>query len=146
MRPTEEGAMMDVDSLRAELETQLAKNPDPDAPDGFRDRFETLVEQYKDADDDVPKPQMEAMLQQVRAEAEAAWCCVEHARGEDAPPYVPEAPPRAEPAVKPTSPGDPVERVDAQIEPAEAGFVQRYGIGLVVAVIVLVGAYYFFRR
>jgi hypothetical protein len=138
---------MDIDSLRAELETHLAKNPDPDAPGGFRSRFETLVEQYNAPDDDVPKPQMEAMLQQVRADAEAAWCCVEHARGEDAPPHAPEPPPRAEPADRPTPPGDPViERAHPDLNVPGAGFVQRYGIGLVVVVVVLGAAYYFFGR
>lgn len=134
---------MDVDSLRAELETHLAKNPDADAPGGFRDRFETLVEQYQAADDDVPKPEMEAMLQQIRAEAEAAWSCMEHGRGEDAPPRAEE--PRAEPANRPTPPGDPVsERLDPQV--IQPGFIQRYGLVLVVAVVALGGAWYFFGR
>lgn len=143
---------MDVESLRAELETHLAKNPDPDAPDGFRDRFDTLAEQYKDANDDVPKPQMEEMLKQIRVEAEAAWCCVEHARGEDAPPHRPEAPPRAEDAPKPDPAGpviapkvDPAERAEAPSQP-EAGFLQRYGIALVVAAVVIAGGWYFFGR
>jgi hypothetical protein len=138
---------MDVDSLRAELEAQLAKNPDPDAPGGFRDRFDTLVEQYKAQDDDVPKPQMEAMLQQIRTEAEAAWCCAEHARGEDAPPHVPQVPPRAEAAPRP-DPAGPVisEKVQPQVSRPEAGFVQRYGIALVVAVVVIAGGWYFFGR
>jgi hypothetical protein len=137
---------MDIDSLRAELETHLAKNPDADAPDGFRDRFETLVEQYQAPDDDIPKPQMEAMLQQIRIEAEAAWCCVEHARGEDAPPHAQEPPPRAEPVNKPPHPGDPVSERAHQVSQPEPGFMQRYGIALVVAVVVLGLAYYFFRR
>ena len=138
---------MDIDSLRAELEQHLAKNPDPDAPEGFRARFETLVQQYQAADDDVPKPQMEGMLQQIRDEAEAAWCCVEHGREEHAPPKAPDPGPRAEPAGKPTPLGDPVtERAAPQMTPSEAGFLQRYGLALAIGLVVLAGAYYFYRR
>ena len=63
---------MDVDSLKAELEKHLAKNPDEHAPHGFRDRFNTLVEQYQSEGDCIPKPYWSSELQQIRNEAEAA--------------------------------------------------------------------------
>jgi hypothetical protein len=134
---------MDVDSLKAELEEHLAKNPDDQAPDGFRDRFNVLLEQYQANDGEHgTKAVIETELQQIRAEAEAAWRCCESPRAE-------EAPPRAEAVEAPVAPapGDPVRaQVDEHVNPAAPGFMQRYGLSLIVAVVVLGAAYYFFRR
>lgn len=131
---------MDVDSLKAELEEHLAKNPDEHAPGGFRDRFDTLVEQYKDEGDDVPKSAMETELQQILDEAEAAWNAAASPRAET-------PPPRAEPVERPAAPGDPIRAtIDAHVNPPEPGFMMRYGLALIIALVVLAGAYYFFRR
>ena len=142
---------MDVEALRNELEQHLSKNPDEHAPHGFRDRFETLVEQYQAGDDDIPKEAIETELQQIRNEAEAAWsCCAEHPRGEAAPKI--EEAPKAEDRPAPPSP-EPIERpaaapADTVVpdEPAEPGFMQRYGLALIIIVVALGAAWYFFRR
>lgn len=63
---------MDVDSLRIELEKHLEKNPHKDAPDGFRDRFDVVAEQYRADDRNVPKSGLEALLRRITDEAEAA--------------------------------------------------------------------------
>ena len=132
---------MDVDTLRAELEEHLAKNPDDLAPGGFRDRFETLVEQYKANDGDPTKAEIEAALQQIRSEAEAAWTCCATPEGREAPP------PRAEPVERPTSPGDPVSiPVEEVGNPAESGRIRLLGVPLLIFVVVLAGAYYFYQR
>jgi len=133
---------MDVDSLKAELEEHLAKNPDEHAPHGFRDRFNIVVEQYQAAESDVPKAVLETQLQQIRADAEAAWKCCDA-------PHAPDEPHRVETAERPAvpAPGDPISaRVDEHVNPATPGFIQRYGLALIVAVVVLGAAYYFFRR
>ncbi|HYI64856.1 MAG TPA: hypothetical protein VEW71_08235 [Allosphingosinicella sp.] len=63
---------MDVDGLRIELESHLEKNPHKEAPGGFRDRFDVVVEQYRADDGDVPKSGLETLLRQIAHEAEAA--------------------------------------------------------------------------
>ena len=62
---------MDVDSLRNELEKHLAHNPDADAPQGFRARFDMAVEQYQGDGGGMTKEALETELQQIRTEAEA---------------------------------------------------------------------------
>jgi hypothetical protein len=132
---------MDVDSLRTELEKHLAKNPDAHAPHGFRDRFETAAQQYQADEETIPKAALEAELQQIRTEAEAA---ANAAGMRDEAPAAAEPRAEAEPA-RPTP--DPVERAaePAQIGPP-ASNAMSYGIAIVVAVIVIAGAWYFFRR
>jgi hypothetical protein len=129
---------MDVDSLKAELEEHLAKNPDADAPHGFRDRFQSLTEQYQAEGGEIPKSVWEGELQRVRNEAEAAWKCADpsHDHGPAA---------RAEARETPAAPASDA-RADETVNPPVAGFMQRYGIALIVAVVVLAGAWYFFRR
>jgi hypothetical protein len=129
---------MDVDSLKAELEEHLAKNPDEHAPGGFRDRFDLLVEQYQADDGDVPKSVLEAELQQIRSEAEAAWSCC-------ATPHAEEAPPRAEAVEIPADPGGPISAPADDVDPPASGLM-RYGLALVAALVILAAAYYFFRR
>ena len=63
---------MDVKSLRSELERHLGNNPDKDAPDGFRDRFEGIVDEFESGNDHVPSEVRETQLQQICKEAEAA--------------------------------------------------------------------------
>lgn len=75
---------MDVDGLRSELERHLEKNPHEDAPGGFRDRFDVVVEQYQADDGDVPKSALETLLRQIADEAEAAV----NAHAADPPPVV----------------------------------------------------------
>jgi hypothetical protein len=137
---------MDVDSLKAELEEHLAKNPDEHAPHGFRDRFDSLAEQYKIEGCKVPKSVWEGELQRVRDDAEAAWKAAEGS-GAGAAPRAEAPTPRAD-AVE--APAAPAERSDPPtvdpVDPPAPGFMQRYGIALVVAAVVLVGAWYFFRR
>jgi hypothetical protein len=141
---------MDVDSLKAELEEHLAKNPDEHAPHGFRDRFDSIAEQYKCEGCEVPKAVWEGELQRVRDDAEAAWRAADGS-GADAPPPRAEAPqPRAEAVEAPSAPPAPVERSDPPrldpVDPPPPGFLQRYGVALAVAAVVLIGAWYFFRR
>jgi len=136
---------MDVDSLKAELEEHLKKNPHPDAPDGFRDRFDAFVEQHAaEADeDDFSKAELEEQLKRIRDEAEAAW----NAAGAD---------PGGAPKVDAPSAPAPAPRVGAPSAPAadgggggdaagaSPGFLQQYGIALVAALIVLVIGYFYF--
>lgn len=132
---------MDVDSLRAELEQHLEKNPHPDAPDGFRDRFETVAEQLAAADGDFPKSVLEGQLQQIWNEAEAA------ANAADAKPAA--MPKAAAPAARPKAAAPPAPAADsggddAASTPAQGG-QQRTAIvaGLVAAA--LVAAFFYFR-
>jgi len=131
---------MDVDSLKAELEEHLAKNPDEHAPSGFRDRFDTLVAQYKSDDEDVPKATLEAQLQKIRSEAEAAWACCAAPHAGEAPP------PRAEQVDAPADPGGPVSAPADQPADTPASGFMRYGLTIVAALVVLAAAYYFYRR
>lgn len=66
---------MDVDSLKNELEGHLKRNPDENAPSGFRDRFAATIEDIEAAEDEESKAELQAALQQIRAEAEAAANC-----------------------------------------------------------------------
>ena len=145
---------MDVEALKNELEQHLAKNTDEHAPHGFRDRFGILAEQYQAEGEDGPKAAIEAELQQIRAEAEAAAnCCCEQPGAEATPPKaeapsprVEEVPPKAEDRPAPPSP-EPIERpAAAPAEPAQPGFMGRYGFALIIIVVVLAGAYYFYQR
>jgi hypothetical protein len=131
---------MDVDALRAELEKHLANNPDEEAPHGFRDRFDALLEQYQAAEGgSVHKAVLEQQLQQVRAEAEAA------VRAAASPPAE-AAPARVEPPVKPVPPFERShEPADEHLAPPGSGLL-RNTVTLVAAVAVLAAAYYFFRR
>jgi hypothetical protein len=140
---------MDVDSLKAELEKHLAKNPDENAPHGFRDRFNTLVEQYQAEGGSIPKATLEQELQQIRNEAEAAANAAgTESAGDPAPAPRAEAP--AEPAPPPPAeavPSAPVSApVNASADPAPSGAMPRMLIALVIGVIVLAAAWYFFRR
>jgi hypothetical protein len=146
---------MDVDSLRNELEKHLANNPDAHAPHGFRDRFNIAVEQYEAGGEGIPKEALEAELQQIRVEAEAAARAAgtegdapaqPHAEAVQDAVVAPEAP--AEPiAVAPAAPvvaSSPAPSADHG-DPAPGGFA-RYGVPLIVALIVMAAAWYFFFR
>ena len=63
---------MDVAAIRNELEQHLENNPHPQAPSGFRDRFDAVVAEMESGDDDFPRSVLEAQLQQIRDEAKAA--------------------------------------------------------------------------
>ena len=141
---------MDVDSLKAELEKHLAKNPDEHAPHGFRDRFNTLVEQYQAEGESIPKPVIEQELQQIRNEAEAAAKAAGTEPADDL-----AAAPRSDVVAAPPAPSAPVETpVSAPAgapadEPADApssGFGMGTILIVVAIIVVLAGAYYFFRR
>jgi hypothetical protein len=143
---------MDVDGLRKELEEHLAKNPDPSAPSGFRDRFDSAVEQMA-GNDGIPDSAWEAQLQRIRDEAEAAHQCLgDHIDLPD-----------EEIRTKPAGAGDPppveqrLEDRDTIRPPAadsggriaaaegQIGFLKRFGIPLGVAAIALAAAYFAFR-
>ncbi|MBV9882873.1 MAG: hypothetical protein JO276_07695 [Sphingomonadaceae bacterium] len=140
---------MDVDSLKTELEKHLAKNPDAHAPHGFRDRFETAVEQYQSGADQIPKAEREAELQRICAEAEAAANAAgvtEAAPAEPAQRVAIET--RPEPELRPAA-SDPVRtEVDPVVNPPapEGGSGLRYGVAILIAAVVLAGAYCFFRH
>ena len=63
---------MDVAALRNELEQHLANNPHPEAPGGFRDRFDEVVSDLEASGEDDPRSALEAQLQQICVEAKAA--------------------------------------------------------------------------
>ena len=125
---------MDVDALRKELEEHLGKNPDENAPSGFRDRFESVLEQMR-ADDGVPDEAWNAQLQRIRDEAEAAAKCASDdqggtrgTRGKDVP----------------TEEAGGGASTPAQ-DQASASFLQRFGLPLGVAAIALAAAYFALR-
>lgn len=150
---------MDVDSLRAELEQHLDRNAHPDAPDGFRDRFDHVAEQIGAGEGDSPKSVLEGQLQQIRNEAEAAANA-----GDAKPPAKPPAGPRVRaPAAKPkvgappapdaarvggekvvTAPAPTAGRGGDDAAPSP-GFLQSYGIVLVLIVAVLAAGFFYFR-
>ena len=122
---------MDVDALRKELEEHLEKNPDQDAPSGFRDRFESALEQM-DADDGISDEQREAELQRIRDEAKAAHSCVSDQSDV----------PDNESGTKPEGGGD--GSADAE-RPNPTAILRRFSIPFGVAVIALAAAYFAFR-
>jgi hypothetical protein len=152
---------MDVDGLRNELEELLKKNPDENAPQGFRDRFEAAVAMMSVEGDGIPVQAQEAELQRIRDEAEAAAAAAGGARaGRGAPAPAPKRKATAPTRPKKGDPG-PVETkiddhgsaagaqmgsgpVEAQ-DSASAALLQRFGIAGGVAVAVLVAAYFFLR-
>ena len=146
---------MDVESLRNELEKHLAHNPDADAPRGFRDRFNMAVEQYQAGGEGIPTQALEAELEQIRIEAEAAAKAAGAESDEPAlqprteavqEAVVAPAPPAEPVVVAPVAPTPPARPAVAPVDPAPGGFVQRYGVALVVALIVIAAAWYFFFR
>ena len=147
---------MDVDSLRNELEKHLAHNPDADAPQGFRARFDMAVEQYQAGGEGIPKEALEAELQQIRTEAEAAAKAAGAEGGEPAP--QPRAESAADAAVAPEPPAEPVVVPPAapvvtppaapaadHADPAPSGFA-RYAVPLIAGLIAMAAAWYFFFR
>jgi hypothetical protein len=155
---------MDVDSLRAELEEHLKKNTDEHAPHGFRDRFDTLAVELGEAGDAGSKSALEAQLHQVRVEAEAAAKCCEGGHAADTPEHPPgAAAPEAAPAAIAPEPAAaaaaPAAQMDDQRSAAEGkawagdmatapapGFLQRFGIPLLIVVILLIAAWLYLRR
>ncbi|HMJ93738.1 MAG TPA: hypothetical protein VK472_06540 [Allosphingosinicella sp.] len=124
---------MDVDGLRKELEEHLKENPDKNAPSGFRDRFDTVLEQMA-AEDGVPDDVWEGQLQRIRNEAEAAHNCLRDQSD------VPDNDPRTEPDGGGAPP--PVEHAAGR---GSSGLLQRLGIPLGVTAIALAAAYFAFR-
>jgi len=146
---------MDLESLKAEMEEHLKHNPDADAPQGFRDRFDTVVEELKSGDNDFEESELHAQLQQIRDEAEAAACAHEAGGGDDADdPGVgrPADPPRASAAPDGPDIGDPPAggasiTPEPRVTDAEpsGGALQRFGFPVLVVVVLLAAAYFFFR-
>jgi hypothetical protein len=150
---------MDVGSLKNELEEHLKKNTDEHAPHGFRDRFEMVAVELEAAGDEGLRSALEAQLHQIRAEAEAAAkCCAGGGADDEAEPVAGatrpgaaasarEAEPAAGPPASASTPGaataDP-EISDMATEPSP-GFLQRFGLPLLVALIVVVALLYYFR-
>jgi len=129
---------MDVETLRAELEKHLEKNPHEDAPGGFRDRFEAAAELLQAGDTEIPKSELEENLQQICDEAEAAAKAggASSGRGEAVvPPRVAPPPPRA---VVPEDPRPPVEAG------ARAGFPVLW-LGIGAGLVALALGYYYLR-
>ena len=144
---------MDVDSLRKELEEHLKKNPDESAPSGFRDRFESVLEQMA-ADDGIEDSEWEAQLQRIRDEAEAAHKCTgdqsdvpdndlrtDPAGGGDSPPVEQESDDR-ETATPPAA--DSGGRTVGS-EGRDSGGLLRFGLPFGIAAIALAAAYFAFR-
>lgn len=144
---------MDVDGLRKELEEHLAKNPDANAPSGFRDRFDSALEQMA-GEDGIPDSKWEAQLQRIRDEAEAAHNCLgdhidlpdDEPRTKPAglgdPPPVEQGLDEREKALPPTASGGRIKNLDGR---GPAVLLQRFGIPLGVATLALAAAYFAFR-
>jgi hypothetical protein len=139
---------MDIDSLREELEQHLKQNPDAQAPDGFRDRFDQAVEHHKAETDAGDKAELEAQLHRIRDEAAAAA----KAGGSDPVPGrdAGVAVPRGDPVLRHPvpSPGDPAPVV-ANPAPVEGlapgrGLRFRYSIGLAAVAAAAAAAFYFY--
>ena len=127
---------MDVESLRSELERHLGNNPDKDAPDGFRDRFQGIVDEFESGNDHVPSEVRETQLQQICKEAEAAAAAGRH----DAAGGTETRPPDRTP--DDDAPGDRV--IDAA--PAPSGdTLRRFGLPIVVILVLIVAALVFLR-
>ena len=120
---------MDVDALRKELEEHLKKNPDGSAPSGFRDRFESVLEQMA-ADDGITDDEREAELQRIRDEAEAAHKCASDQS--DVPDNQVQTD-RSGGGIADRESGDP------------AAFLRRLGIPIGVVALALAAAYFVFR-
>ena len=147
---------MDIDGLRNELEELLKMNPDQDAPQGFRDRFEAAVTRKSVEGDGIPVESQEAELQQIRDEAEAAAKAAGEGRATPKPKMKDTAPARQP---RGGDPGPDKTRIDDHgaaaasasaevVHPevaASAGFLQRFGLPLGVAVVVVIAALFFFR-
>ena len=145
---------MDVEGLRKELEEHLKKNPDDSAPSGFRDRFESVLEQMK-ADDGITDDEWHEQLQRIRNEAEAAAklaCDDGYTPGKEVPAEPAEGgdPPIAEKglddgeAARPPASDSGGSTAGAEGQDS-AGFLQRFGLPLGIAAIALAAAYFAFR-
>jgi|GEM_PF-5747382 len=163
---------MDVDSLKNELEGHLKRNPDENAPSGFRDRFAATIEDIEAAEDEESKKELQAALEQIRAEAEAAANCAcepaeapkdgadeaeaVEAKADERPPEPPVA--AAAPAAKaveakvdeslaesPAAAATPAERASEPLAEPVSGPMQRYGLIGAAVLIALVVALYFYR-
>jgi hypothetical protein len=127
---------MDVESLRSELERHLGNNPDKDAPDGFRDRFEGIVDEFESGNDHVPREVRETQLQQICKEAEAAAAAGRHDTAGDTGSRPPDRTPDDD------EPGGRV--IDAA--PAPSGdTLRRFGLPIVVILVLIVTALVFLR-
>ena len=120
---------MDVAALRNELEQHLANNPHPQAPCGFRDRFDAVVEELESDDDDLPRADLEAWLLRIRDEAKAAAAADDagDASASDTPP-------------KQATP-------DASVEGERSGQsgLKRLGVPAAIVFVVLVAGYFALR-
>jgi hypothetical protein len=133
---------MDVESLRNELEGFLGRNPDADAPHGFRARFEAELCRYGAASGDDAKAAIEQQLRQICSEAEIADKAAETERTETAAATA-ESAARAEAPAVPVDPGG-APAAETAPAPASGGFL-AYGIGILIAILAIAGAYVFFR-
>ena len=127
---------MDVESLRSELEQHLGNNPDKDAPDGFRDRFEAIVDEFESGNDNIPREVRETQLQQICREAEAAAAAGRQDMAGDTESRPPDRRPDND------APGDRV--IDAA--PAPSGdTLRRFGLPIAIILVLIVAALVFFR-
>ena len=123
---------MDVESMRSELEQHLGNNPDKDAQDGFRDRFEEAARRYASGHGGHPPSVHEAQLQQIRKEAEAAAQAGRHDTAGDTGTRPPERTPGSGPVI------------DAA--PARSGdTLRRFGLPIVIILVLIVAALVFLR-
>jgi len=130
---------MDVAGLRHELEQHLGKNPHEDAPDGFRDRFDAVVDEMESGSDHVPREMREAQLRRICDEAEAA-AAAGRTEADSAPA------PEPRPGARDVPAGPSPDRTDTKL-PAEAdqGAPGRRLVPLVLLVIIIVAAYFVLR-
>ena len=147
---------MDIDSLRNELEEHLKRNPDPDAPSGFRDRFDELAADIEAAQDEESKTELKAQLAKIRAEAEAAAdCACDHSAASEAEARetgidersagAAEAQVAEPPSAEPATTGLPAEQANEPVAGPESGLIQRYGLIIAAVLVALVVAIYFYR-
>lgn len=140
------GDVMDLASLRRELEEHLKHNPHDQAPEGFRDRFEHWAEAYEAEQDEESKAELATLLRRIPEEAEAAAKAGQEAPGdsdegpsaEAAPGPADDAPPRPAPAPAPV-PGE------ADAGPQDSGGGSTWLIVGAIVLALAAAAYFAFR-
>lgn len=127
---------MVVERLRSELEQHLSDNPDEDAPNGFRDRFNEAARRHASGHGGLPPSVHEAQLQQIRKEAEAAANAARHDTAGDTGTRPPDRTPDED------GRGAPV--IDAA--PAPSGdTLRRFGLPIVIILVLVVAGLVFLR-
>ena len=140
-------ANVDVANLKSDMEQHLEKNPDENAPEGFRDRFEAAVAELESAENDEERDACHAQLRQIRKEAEAAAKAAGMAGEEGSAAEAGASDDTGGPAAEEqtVAPGEPTPEAPPDAVGEATGFLQRYGLPLLIVLVVLVAAYLVLR-